>query len=206
MSGRGTRTGGGKTEDGFDRRLLGAAAALIREQGYEGLSPRAVAERAGVPEGQVPEPWDLFEAVIRADEDQFNAIVDKAVAATPVPAERMLALIEACVNDFDWSYWIELWSLALRDERARELRNDLDGGFRMRLEKLIADGRDSGDFDVPDPGLTATAIATLIDSLAVDATLRDDTVSPNYMFGASASVAGRLLGAELKIRNRLDDA
>jgi hypothetical protein len=109
------------------------------------------------------------------------------------------------VNDFDWTYWIELWSLALRDARAVELREELDRGIRTRLEKLIQAGSESGEFDVPDPASTAIAIATLIDSLAVDATLRDDTVSPNYMFGASASVAGRLLGAELKIRNRLDD-
>jgi AcrR family transcriptional regulator len=205
MGNRGTPAGG-QTENGLNERLLEAATLVIREEGYEGLSRDKVAARAGMPEDEVPEPWALFEAVIRGDEAQFNGIVDRAVAATPVPAEQMLALIETCVNDFDWSYWIELWSLALRDQRARDLREELDRGFRMRLENLIAAGRESGDFDVPDPGTTAAAIATLIDSLAVDATLRDDTVSPNYMFGASASVAGRLLGAELKIRNRLDDA
>ena len=204
MGNRGTP--GGKTEDRVDERLLEAAAAVIREEGYEGLGRDVVAERAGLPPADVPEPWELFAAVIRGDEAQFNAIVDKAVAATPVPGEQVLALIEACVTDFDWSYWIELWSLALRDERARDLREELDRGFRSRIEQLIATGRDAGDFDVPDPATTAAAISTLIDSLAVDATLRDDTVSPNYMFGASASVAGRLLGAELKIRKRHDNA
>ena len=48
----------------------------------------------------------------------------------------------------------------------------------------------------------ALSISTLIDALAVEATLGDDTVSPNFMLGASASVAGRLLGAELKLRER----
>jgi DNA-binding transcriptional regulator YbjK len=205
MGNRGTRAGGRK-ENGIDERLRIAASHVIREAGCEGLTREAVAARAGVPVEEVPDPWDLFAAVIRHDEAQFNAIVDKAVGATTVPTEQVLALIEACVNDFDWTYWIELWSLALRDERARELREELDRGFRSRLEELIEDGRVSGEFDVPDSVTTAAAIATLIDSLAVDATLRDDTVSPNYMFGASASVAGRLLGAELKIRNRLEDA
>jgi hypothetical protein len=205
MGNRG-KPAGVQTENGLSEGLLEAATAVLREEGYEGLSRASLAVRAGLPENDVPEPWALFAAVIRTDETQFNAIVDNAVAATPVPGEQVLALIEACVTDFDWSYWIELWSLALRDERARDLREELDRGFRMRLEKLIAVGRESGDFDVPDPATTAAAIATLIDSLAVDATLHDDTVSPNYMFGASASVAGRLLGAELKIRNRQDDA
>jgi hypothetical protein len=205
MGNRGTRAGG-RTEKEIDERLLTAASQLIREAGCEGLTREAVAGRAGARADEVPDPWDLFAAVIGHDEARFNAIVDRAVAATAAPTEQVLALIEACVNDFDWTYWIELWSLALRDERARELRDELDGSFRMRLEKLIQAGCESGDFDVPDPASTAIAIATLIDSLAVDATLRDDTVSPNYMFGASASVASRLLGAELKIRNRLDDA
>jgi BetI-type transcriptional repressor, C-terminal len=205
MSGRSTRTGGAKNENGFDERLLAAAGAVIHVAGYEGLNREAVAVRAGMPADEVPEPWELFAAVIRQDEDSFNGIVDKAVGATSVPAEQMLAVIEACVSDFDWTYWIELWSLALRDERARALREQLDSAFRTRIRKLIADGCGSGDFDVPDPDSTAVAIATLIDSLAVDATLGDDTVSPNYMFGASASVAGKLLGVELKLRSRLDD-
>jgi len=205
MSGRSTRTGGGKSKNGVDERLLAAAGAVIRVAGYEGLSREAVAARAGVPAEEVPEPWELFAAVIRQDEDSFNGIVDKAVGATSVPSEQMLAVIEACVGDFDWTYWIELWSLALRDERARGLREQLDAAFRKRIRKLIEDGCATGDFDVPDPDSTAVAIATLIDSLAVDATLGDDTVSPNYMFGASASVAGKLLGAELKLRSSSDD-
>ena len=69
-----------------------------------------------------------------------------------MPAEqKLLSLIEMCVIDYDWSYWIELWSLALRDERARDLREELDRGFRSRLESLIGGGRESGEFDVPDP-------------------------------------------------------
>lgn len=199
------RTGGAKNENGFDERLLDAAGAVIRASGYEGLSRAAVAARAGVPAEDVPKPWELFTAVIRQDEDSFNGIVDNAVGATSAPSEQMLAVIEACVGDFDWTYWIELWSLALRDERARALREQLDAAFRMRIRALIEDGCATGDFDVPDPGSTAVAIAALIDSLAVDATLGDATVSPNYMFGASASVAGKLLGTELKLRSRLDD-
>jgi AcrR family transcriptional regulator len=190
----------------LNERFVEAAGLVIREGGYEGLSPAAVAARAGVPEESVPGNWDLFEAVIRQDEEQFNALVDTAVGATEAPAEQLLAVIEVCVTDFDWTYWIEMWSLALRDERARALRDELDAAFRARLRERIVAGQASGDFEASDPGRTAAAISALIDSLAVDATLHDDTVSPNYMFGASASVAGRLLGAELKIRNRLNDA
>ena len=67
-------------------------------------------------------------------------------------------------------------------------------------------GGTTGEFDSNvDPKSAALAIATLIDALAVEVTLGDDTVSPNYMLGATASVASRLLGADLKLRGTGDD-
>ena len=52
----------------------------------------------------------------------------------------MLALLEACVPDYDWTFWIELWSLALRDERASALRIELDERFRDVIEEIVRDG------------------------------------------------------------------
>jgi len=197
-------TGGGSHQP-FDQRLLNAAARLIREEGYEGLAPATAAERAGVTlEGDPPGQWDLFDAVVRGDEDRFNALVASALAASETHGERLLAVIETCVLDYDWTYWIELWSLALRDDRARALRAELDGAFRSQLAQVVEAGRASGEFDAADAELAAVAIATLIDALAVEATLGDDTVSPNYMLGACASVAGRILGTELRLRDRSD--
>ena len=108
---------GGMREQEFDARLVDAAGRLILERGYERLAPADAAAAAGV-DGEPPSQWDLFVAVIRADEDHFNAIVDKAVAGAETPGAKLLSLIEMCVIDYDWSYWIELWSLA-RPRRAR---------------------------------------------------------------------------------------
>jgi hypothetical protein len=85
------------------------------------------------------------------------------------------------------------------------LRDELDGAFRSQLAEVVEAGRASGEFDAADAELAAVAIATLIDALAVEATLGDDTVSPNYMLGACASVAGRILGTELRLRDRSDN-
>jgi AcrR family transcriptional regulator len=196
---------GGEREQEFDSRLVDAAGRLIHERGYERLSPADAAAAAGV-SGDLPSQWDLFVAVIRADEDQFNAIVDRAVAGADSPGAKLLSLIEMCVVDYDWGYWIELWGLAVRDERARAVRETLDQPFRSKIRALIEEGKASGEFDEDvDPETATLAIATLIDALAVEATLGDDTVSPNYMFGATASVASRLLGTELKLRGTADD-
>jgi hypothetical protein len=170
---------------------LEAAEGLLIEHGFEALS--SVDGFSA---------WDLFEAVMRQDEARFNDMLGTVGAQIETAGGRLLALIEGCVVEYDWTLWIELWSLALRDERARKLRRELDKDFRDRISKLIRAGIEAGEFDVSDHDATTMAIATLIDALAVQATLRDTTVSPNYMFRACASLAGQLLGTELTLRGR----
>lgn len=198
---------GGGAEQPFAKPLLDAVEQQVREGGYERVSGAEAARRAGVElEGAEPDAWDLFAAVVRRDEARFNAVVDSALAGSHTQGDRLLGVIESCVLDYDWTYWIELWSAALRDERARALRAELDDAFRAQLADVVVGGSDAGEFDAVDPEVAAVAIATLIDALAVEATLRDDTVSPNFMLGACASVAGRMLGTELKLRSGIDRA
>lgn len=187
----GTRSGGAGAGKGPDRKVLEAAEGLLIEHGFEALS--SVDGFSA---------WDLFEAVMRQDEARFNDMLGTVGAQIETAGGRLLALIEGCVVEYDWTLWIELWSLALRDERARKLRRELDKDFRDRISKLIRAGIEAGEFDVSDHDATTMAIATLIDALAVQATLRDTTVSPNYMFRACASLAGQLLGTELTLRGR----
>ena len=108
-------------------------------------------------------------------------------------------MLEACVPDYDWTYWIELWSLSLRDERASALRTELDERFRDMIEEIVRDGVESGEFTVPDTRRAAITISALIDAMALQATLGDTTIRPNYMLDACVSVCGTLLGAPLKL-------
>ena len=189
---KGTRSGGvGDGPPTPDSQVLATASRLLAEHGFDGLEPAG-----GLSE------WELFSTLMREDETRFNEMVAGHLDEVDTAAERLTALIEACVVEYDWSLWIELWSLALRDERARTLRRELDRDFRERIDGLISEGVERGEFQVKDRPATTMAIATLIDSMAVQATLRDTTVSPNYMFRACVSVAGSLLGASLSLRGR----
>ena len=191
----------------IDERLLDAADAIIEERGYDALVVDEAMRMAGIEDGVPPDEFELFAAVIERKETVFDEVVAAAVARGKDPAARLLAMIEACVVHYDgWGAWIELWSLALRDDRARELRARLDDKFRAQIAKLIDDGRAGGAFDVDDADQATLAIGTTIDALAVEATLGDDTVLPNFMFGACALLAGRVVGAELRIQDRSVDA
>ena len=195
--------GGGSLDDA----LLDAAEAIVDARGFERLESSEVARQAGLdPGADLPSEWDLFVGIVERDEVRFREQVESALATGATPGERLLTLIEACVIDHDWSEWIELWSLALRDERARELRERLDRAFRAQIKEVIDDGQAAGEFEVADPERVALTIATTIDAFAVEATLGDDTVSPNFMFGATAMIASRLVGADLKIPERRFDA
>ena len=150
--------------------------------------------------------WEALAEAIERDEEAFSEVMAAAVARRDEPGARLLALIEACVAECDWEFWIELWSHALRDERARELRARLEGAFRGQIAQVIGEGVEAGAFDVADVEQATLAIATTIDALAVEATLEDDIVSPNFMFGACALFASRIVGSELRILDRSTDA
>jgi hypothetical protein len=134
---------------------------------------------------------------MRRDEERFEQSVFRDSSTNP--SGKIVALLEACVPNYDWTFWIELWSLALRDDRARELRADLDSRFRDLIEEMVREGVEAGEFTVSDVRGAALTIATLIDTMALQATLRDTTIRPNYMLDACVTVCGSLLGAPLKL-------
>jgi AcrR family transcriptional regulator len=181
--------------------LLDAAEGLIRDEGADGWSLAELAERVGFePEAVQAEfetEWQVFCEAMRRDEEQFEVVILKALPKSP--SERILALLEACVPNYDWTFWIELWSLALRDERASKLREELDQNFRALIEELVRGGVESGEFAVEDMRSVVISIATLIDTMALQATLGDTTIRPNYMLDACVSVTGTLLGKTLSL-------
>ena len=121
-------------------------------------------------------------------------------ASPESPSERVLALLEACVPDYDWTFWIELWSLALRDERAGALRARARRALPRLIEEIVRDGVEAGEFSVPDTRRAAITISALIDAMALQATLGDTTIRPNYMLDACVTVCGTLLAPRSSCR------
>ena len=191
---------GGKTSKQREG-LLDAAEGLIRDEGADGWSLPQLAERAGlaleVVQAEFESEWEVFSSVIRRDEWRFE--VQACQGGTGRAGDRLVSFIEACVPGYDETYWIELWSLALRDERARALREELDEHFRDLIEEIVRSGVESGEFTVPDPRIAAITIASLVDSMSLQATLGDATVRPNYMLDACVAVSGTLVGAKLSL-------
>jgi AcrR family transcriptional regulator len=181
--------------------LLDAAEDLIRSAGADGWTLDELARRVGLGVDEVrrefEDEWEAFCLVMRRDEDRFGRSVSETLPEGA--AGKIMAVLEACVPDYDWTFWIELWSLALRDERALKLRSELEDSFREGLEAIVREGIEEGEFNVAEPRAVAITISTLIDALAMQATLGDTTVRPNYMLDASVTVCGCLLGTKLSL-------
>ena len=55
---------------------------------------------------------------LTVDEDRFYGAMAERLAALDHPRDRLRLLIDACVAEYDWTLWMELWARALRDRCA----------------------------------------------------------------------------------------
>jgi AcrR family transcriptional regulator len=186
--------------------ILAAAGAVIAERGVAGTRIADIAERAGTsPAGVLY--WfgskeELLTETLTRAEQEFAAQLDADLAELATPTEKLLALIEGSVSGEDWQLWIELWARALHDPSVRESRQRLDDEWRRRIERIIREGVERGEFAPDTIDGAALALAGIIDGLAVQVTLRDWKVNPAHMLEVCVGAADRLLGSDLRAAMR----
>ncbi|HXE98793.1 MAG TPA: TetR family transcriptional regulator C-terminal domain-containing protein [Solirubrobacterales bacterium] len=186
--------------------LLAAAAEVIGERGFGSTRVADVAERAGTSPPAVIY-WfgskdELLTSALTFDEDRFDGAVTERLAGLEHPRDRLRALIEACAAEYDCRLWIELWGRALRDQGAAVARQRLDDRWRDRIAEVVRAGQELGEFAGEDGIDVATIIASLLDGLAVQATLDDRGITPERMRDLALSAAELLLGCELAPQDR----
>jgi hypothetical protein len=173
------------------------------------LTVERAARRAGVAEdralAEFPEPSALIRAVMTEDETRFVRELDERYGNQPAGV-RLRALFQACVLEYDWTFWIELWSEALREPWAAELRRELDDVWRQGIVELLRDGVAAGEFADVDAERASLVIAGLLDGFATQATLGDSRVTPNYMWRTCSWAAGRILSSPLESPPEVRDA
>ena len=161
--------------------ILEAAATVICERGLHATRSADVAERAGTSPSAVLYWFDS--------------------------KEELLAVVDACVEDTNWSMWIELWSRAIGDPSLRAERETLEARWRRVLEEIVREGLEAGIFTTADAGEAALGLSAVIDGLAVQVTLGDPTVTRELMRRTCVAVADRLLSVDLEAaaRNELTE-
>ena len=157
--------------------VLQVAAAEIRKEGIARFDLDAVAAKLNV-EPEVVKYWyadktEVLVAVMQIRQRWFLDEADSRFAQLPSYADRLKALIELCVADYDVTYWIELWKLGLRDRRARAARQTLRATYRDLFSRLIRGGQRNGEFGQVSPDQVALVLVSLVVGLSVEVTVSD---------------------------------
>jgi AcrR family transcriptional regulator len=182
--------------------ILSAAGEVITERGFAATRIADVAERAGTSPPAVlywfEDREQLLNEALAWSEDHFYESLTERLDSVDTPAQRLRMLFEASAEDPDWTLWVELWARALRDEQAWKTRLRLDARWREEIAALVRAGQSTGEFDrARDSDEIALLLASLLDGLAVQATLGDPSVDASRVRDLLVEAAGRLLDIEL---------
>lgn len=169
---------------GVPARLLEAAADLIGEIGWNAVSTRILAERAGVGAGLVHYHFDSLQALLRAAAlvKMHNILDDVSAAATEVDGpvdglEAMLSQLDEYTGiDSSSLLVIEAYLAATRDPELRAQMAELVRGWRATMADVLT------RIGHPNPDAAAILILAVLDGLflqkALDRDLSHTEVAP----------------------------
>lgn len=174
------------------QKLLGAAVELIPELGWNAVSTRNLAERAGVAPGLVHYHFTSLPDLLRAA--ALGVMRDVAAGAAPMfeRAETLDAGVEQMLGSLD-AYtgrdpvsllFTEVYLASTRDETLRVELSGLVADFRRDLAQWL------GKHGVDRPADTAAVLAAAIDGVMLHRAL-----NPELTSGAVVPVLRRLVAA-----------
>jgi AcrR family transcriptional regulator len=152
-----------------------AAAQQIRTGGIASLDLGQIAHDLAV-EREAVTYWftdevEVLLSVMQIRQRWFLDEADMRLGRLDTNTEKIAELLDLCVADHDVTYWIELWKVGLRDERARVARQTLVGAYRDLFARLIRAGQRSGEFAAVSPDQVALVLVAMVTGLAVDCTV-----------------------------------
>src|ERR1700734_719074 len=193
--------------------MLGAALEVISERGFADTRIADVAERAGVSPALVIYYFktkdQLLTEAIRRYEDAWYAVGQRRMAELPTAAARIEEIVAmSCLPEADpepgssWTLWLDVWTLAARNQEVAGLRQRDDERWRDMISSLVTDGQQAGEFQVADPDNFAVLLCSLLDGLAIQIALDDPVVGPARAFDLCMQFIAEQLSFEWKDSQR----
>ena len=178
--------------------IVTAAAEVLSQRGYAnarvvdiakaaGTSPAAILYWFDGKDGLLAEALSLREVEFH---DRYTVRIERAATAS----EQLRILVEAMLHHYDWSLWMELCVLALRDSAAAAERDRMDRRWRAMLRKVIRDGQQAGEFSAGDADETMFVLAALLDGMAPLLAMKARGVTKQRVERTWLAEAARLLG------------
>lgn len=178
-----------------------AALGLMAKRGYEAVSMRDLAAEVGVQPAALyryfPTKEELLFTLLLEHMQALAAAWQAARPAAAGPASRLAAFVDNHIR----FHVARRHSTHVSNMELRSLSHDrlsqvlkLRNAYEKELRIILHDGRDSGDFEIDDTGLTAMAIIQMLTGVIVwfrpAERLTEDQVAQTYL-----AMTLRLVGA-----------
>ncbi len=171
-------------DQAVDRRalILDAAVVVISRRGVDRARLADVAEEAGVSLGLVQHYFRTRERLLvetfRREQERISDIWSVAMPPGSDPLLRLTEYVrlsspeggESAATAFvpGWSFWLEFWSKANRDDEIRAEVTDIYNDFGVLFREAIRDGVKSGEFTISGKVEdVADRLISLMDGLAI---------------------------------------
>lgn len=192
--------------------IVDAAAGVALSEGLECVTLRRIAEELAVRPGLIshyfPSAEDLVaEAFGSAASAEIDALLpEERPEGTPTEhLARFLARTTGEAYDAVSRLWINARHLSRYREVLRERVAVQEAAWRARLEGLIRQGVESGEFRTADPLVTTLQILVVLDGLGVDVNVGDEDL-PEAVTRMAFLTAERELGLDTGTLTRATDA
>jgi AcrR family transcriptional regulator len=164
--------------------ILDVTCAVVVERGFGNTRIADVAERLGVSTGLIHYHFDskdqllaeAFQHAAARDLSRLESELSDAPTAV-VKLQRTIDLYAPEAAEPGWMLWIDAWGEALRNPTLKQISQDLDVAWKDRLEAVIREGVDNGEFHCADPRASAWRLAALLDGLGVQVTVHEGVLS-----------------------------
>jgi AcrR family transcriptional regulator len=178
--------------------IVTAAAEVLSQRGYANARVVDIAKAAGTSPAAILYWFDgkdgLLAEALSLREVEFHDRYTVRIERAPSASEQLRILIEAMLHHYDWSLWMELCVLALRDSAAAAERDRMDRRWRAMLRKVIRDGQQAGEFSAGDADETMFVLAALLDGMAPLLAMKARGVTKQRVERTWLAEAARLLG------------
>lgn len=127
--------------------ILRAARDLLEERGIEGFTVRGIAERVGISLSNLQHYFPTREQILEVLCDEVACSYDAVYRSVTSPRQsgeaRLKAILTYFMNDISnprtERFFMEMWSLAIRDQKVRDIVDRMYARHLDNLKQLIAE-------------------------------------------------------------------
>jgi len=163
--------------------IIAAAERVFDRRGYAAATVDEVAAEAGLSKGSLYNYFrnkqdlftQVFTDVIAVDEAEFDALFARRSSAR----EKIGALLTFWAQGLEkhkrvGRLVLEIWANAARQAKDGEMASwfsQMYSRWRGKLAKVMAQGKDEGDFEVEDPTVSAALLLAILDGIQIQTIL-----------------------------------